>query len=69
MLCKSCKGKSKVVDTREVSGGVRRRRKCLQCGRRWSSWEVEVEEAARGSKMSKKVMDQYLRQKLEEILK
>ena len=37
-----CGGDSKVVDTRSKGGKVARRRECLRCGERWTSWEVRV---------------------------
>lgn len=36
-----------VVDSRRTVGGVRRRRECLQCGRRWLTLEIEVCESGR----------------------
>lgn len=42
MLCK-CGGESHVIETRESSGGLRRRRGCHGCGRRFTTAEVEVQ--------------------------
>ena len=41
MICPACGGDSHVVDTRDTAEGeIRRRRKCDQCGARWSTLEV-----------------------------
>lgn len=43
MKC-ACGGESVVTQTRTpVTGGLRRRRKCLSCGRLWSTEEVTIE--------------------------
>ncbi len=40
MICPYCQYQdSKVVDSRSVSGGVRRRRQCLHCGSRFTTYE------------------------------
>ncbi len=40
MKCPYCPdGSSKVIDTREVGDGIRRRRECLTCGRRYTTYE------------------------------
>jgi len=40
VLCPSCGYQdSKVVDSREVNEGVRRRRQCLKCGHRFTTYE------------------------------
>ncbi|OYT41467.1 transcriptional regulator NrdR [Candidatus Pacearchaeota archaeon ex4484_26] len=40
MLCPYCKYKeSKVIDSRETEGAIRRRRECLQCGKRFTTYE------------------------------
>ncbi|MBD3164163.1 transcriptional repressor NrdR [Candidatus Woesearchaeota archaeon] len=40
MLCPYClKGETKVVDSRDSAEGVRRRRECLKCKRRFTSYE------------------------------
>jgi transcriptional regulator NrdR family protein len=45
-LCPRCSAaKSAVVDTRlNAQGYVRRRRKCLTCEHRWSTWEIHQDE-------------------------
>jgi len=40
MKCPFCPdGSSKVIDTREVGEGIRRRRECLVCGKRFTTYE------------------------------
>jgi len=40
MRCPYCeKGNSRVIDTRRVRNSVRRRRECLRCGRRFTTYE------------------------------
>jgi len=40
MKCPYCvQGHSKVIDTREVGDGIRRRRECLECGQRFTTYE------------------------------
>jgi transcriptional regulator NrdR family protein len=39
--CPDCNGESTVYNSRaKVNGFVWRRRKCLSCGRRWTTYEV-----------------------------
>ena len=41
MICLYCDSKSsKVVDSREISKGIRRRRECLGCGKRFTTYET-----------------------------
>lgn len=40
MKCPYCaSGKSRVIDTREVGDGIRRRRECQECDRRFTTYE------------------------------
>lgn len=40
MRCSSCgHGETKVVDKRDASIGIRRRRECLHCGKRFTTYE------------------------------
>ncbi len=40
MRCPACQhAETRVVDSRETGGGVRRRRECLKCGRRFTTYE------------------------------
>lgn len=42
MNCPKCGALSKVIDTRlHDSGGIRRRRSCLECGYRWMTLELD----------------------------
>lgn len=41
MLC-ACGGKTGVIDTRAFSVYIRRRRKCLVCGERFSTYEYRA---------------------------
>lgn len=48
-ICPTCNADSTVKDsrTRKIDGGaVRRRRECLNCKRRWTTLEVNIEEIA-----------------------
>lgn len=41
LSCPECKGKTRVLETRgQYPHGIRRRRVCAQCDRRWTSIEV-----------------------------
>lgn len=42
MRCRVCLGHSEVTDSRQTQTGMRRRRRCAVCGRRWTTKEVEV---------------------------
>ena len=45
MKCPYCgKSRSRVIDTRAVRNGIRRRRKCQACGRRFTTYERAVSE-------------------------
>lgn len=39
MRCPNCKSESQVIDTREADNGVRRRRACLNCQQRFTTYE------------------------------
>ena len=39
MKCPYCGNKSRVVDTRSAGEGIRRRRECKSCGRRFTTYE------------------------------
>lgn len=41
--CDGCGAESAVVDSRKEPTYVRRRRKCLNCGARWTTYEVSEE--------------------------
>ena len=41
MICLYCDSKqSKVVDSRDISKGIRRRRECLECNKRFTTYET-----------------------------
>ena len=67
MICPACdSGSSKVVDTRAAKGGraVRRRRECLDCGQRFTTYERVEERAVRVVKSDGSAED-FQRDKLE----
>lgn len=67
MICPACdSGSSKVVDTRAAKGGraVRRRRECLGCGQRFTTYERVEERAVRVVKSDGSAED-FQRDKLE----
>lgn len=67
MICPACdSGSSKVVDTRAAKGGraVRRRRECLGCGQRFTTYERVEERAVRVVKRDGSAED-FQRDKLE----
>jgi transcriptional repressor NrdR len=40
--CPDCGGKARVLETREAKIGTRRRRQCLTCGQRFTTYELAV---------------------------
>ena len=57
MLCPSCRGKTKVIDSRETTTGVCRRRKCLECGVKFTTKELlwfDMNDAERAKENAKK---------------
>ena len=67
MICPACEsGSSKVVDTRAAKGGraIRRRRECLGCGQRFTTYERVEERAVRVVKSDGSAED-FQRDKLE----
>ena len=65
MLCSVCKSASKVVDSRTARGGrsIRRRRECLECGHRFTTYERAEERPLRVLKQDGSAED-YRRDKL-----
>lgn len=47
MNCPECNADTKVIDSRPIEGGVRRRRACKACGCRFSTEEVLVGKKSR----------------------
>ena len=43
MTCTKCGGKTKVIDSRDVSIGRRRRHECLSCQRRFNTMETTID--------------------------
>lgn len=43
--CTACGGDSRVLESRHrgVDGGIRRRRKCMRCGTKWTTAELRVQ--------------------------
>lgn len=54
MRCPYCEGSSKVIDSRPMAEGIRRRRECTDCGRRFTTHErtapVEIRVGKRGGR-------------------
>lgn len=44
--CPLCKGKTATLDTRSSPTGTRRRKKCVECDHRFTTWESLQKEAA-----------------------
>lgn len=42
--CPRCNGESKVIDSRDGESARRRRRECLRCKNRYSTYEIQAEE-------------------------
>jgi ribosomal protein S27AE len=41
ILCPQCgTNSSRVVDSREIPGTIKRRRECVRCGGRWNTYET-----------------------------
>jgi len=38
----TCRSVAKVIDTRPRQGAIRRRRECVVCGERWSTYEIPI---------------------------
>lgn len=43
-VCDTCGGRSEVTDTRARPDGIRRRRCCATCGKKWSTIEIRVDD-------------------------
>lgn len=54
MRCPVCDGDTKVTDGRKTSKGFRRRRECLECLTRFSTYETIIVQS----------MDKYLQDKM-----
>jgi len=40
VICTSCEGDTYIYDTRPHEAGIRRRRKCMKCSTRFTTWET-----------------------------
>jgi transcriptional repressor NrdR len=49
---------SEVVETRRISGSVRRRRRCVTCQRRWTTYEVSLEKVKQFDQLIGHLLDQ-----------
>jgi hypothetical protein len=49
MNCEKCGGESAVIDSRDIYGTKRRRRECLACKFRWSTYEIRWQPVGRRS--------------------
>lgn len=45
--CPRCNGESRVFNSRDVNGARWRRRRCVQCGHRYSTYEIHAKEYER----------------------
>ena len=43
MTCPVCGGETKVVDSRPIEDGTRRRRQCLECDHRFTTVEIDAD--------------------------
>lgn len=44
MICPECKSRTRIIDSRPTNKDVRRRRKCRECGHRFSTIEIRFDE-------------------------
>jgi len=66
MKCQKCKkGRTVVIDSRTSGNSIRRRRKCLKCGHRFSTFEV-LKEAKR---LNDKIKEEYYKKPSKEKIK
>ena len=67
MQCKKCKGKTVVIDSRNSGDNIRRRRKCIKCGYRFSTFE-DLKETKKIPKEKPKVKKETEKKIIEEKL-
>jgi len=65
MKCQKCKGRTVVIDSRNSGNSIRRRRKCLKCGHRVSTFEVLKE----AKKLNDKIKKEYHKKSSKEKIK
>jgi transcriptional regulator NrdR family protein len=51
--CAKCKAESEIYDTRKTGLGVKRRRRCVACGERWTTIEINAADAKKFFALSK----------------
>jgi flagellar motility protein MotE (MotC chaperone) len=56
MKCR-CEAETKVIDSREKDGKIKRRRKCLKCGSRWTTIEVTENTLSYYERQMKRLME------------
>lgn len=69
MHCPFCRGSSKVVDSRPISEGIRRRRECLRCGRRFTTHERIVPLEIRVLKSGNRPPEDFQPEKIAAVLR
>jgi transcriptional repressor NrdR len=68
MECPFCGGPSRVIDSRPMSGGIRRRRECVDCGGRFTTHERLAPADVRVVKLTGRV-EPFDRGKLERVVR
>jgi transcriptional repressor NrdR len=64
MNCPYCAGNSRVIDSRPISDGIRRRRECLSCHRRFTTHERTIPVEVRVIKASGRPAEAFSTKKL-----
>jgi transcriptional repressor NrdR len=69
MNCPFCRAASKVVDSRPIPDGIRRRRECLRCGRRFTTHERIVPTEVRVIKAGDRPAEDFQPEKIAAALR
>ena len=69
MNCPFCRSASKVVDSRPIPDGIRRRRECLRCGRRFTTHERIVPTELRVLKAGDRAPEDFQPEKIAVVLR
>ena len=69
MNCPFCRGDSKVIDSRPIPDGIRRRRECLQCERRFSTYEKIIPLEIRVLKAGVRPPEDFQPEKIKVVLR
>ena len=69
MNCPFCRGASKVIDSRPIPDGIRRRRECLHCTRRFTTHERIVPLEVRVIKSGNRPQEDFQAEKIEAALR